>query len=476
MAIILVSYLLLAGIIGLMVANYANGTNREIVANSARVIKNVTQQQFANSGFSDFNQYVYYEADVIERELNIVAQYTSGLHVFLTDAEGNILAYDETAGKDLLSASLDLSMFEFSSEEYGGYTDLNGLLASKWLVSAQKLTNETAGGYGYVFVCSSSLALDGFVRGIVKTITVASLWVLAAALVAVYFISERIVAPIKEMGAVAKSFAQGHFDARIRVSGKDEISELAIAFNNMAVSLENMENTRSSFIGNISHELRTPMTSISGFVDGMLDGTIPQESYPHYLEVISVEVKRLSRLVSSLLDITKIQAGERKFYKNDFDICETARQIIISCEQRLNDKKLDVEFCCDEENMLAYADPDAIYQILYNLCDNAIKFSYEGGKYRVSIIRNEEKIFVSVYNEGTGIRSEDLPFVFERFYKADKSRGLDKTGLGLGLYICKAILDAHGEEIWVKSTFGKNCEFVFTLQSALKSEAEFTKT
>ncbi len=119
--------------------------------------------------------------------------------------------------------------------------------------------------------------------------------------------------------------------------------------------------------------------------------------------------------------------------------------------------------------MYVYADPDAIYQILYNLCDNAIKFSHEGGKYRVSILRNEEKIFVSVFNEGAGIPADDLPFVFDRFYKADKSRGLDKSGLGLGLYICKAIMDAHGEEIWVKSEQGKNCEFVFTLQSAIRT-------
>ncbi|MCI8331416.1 MAG: HAMP domain-containing histidine kinase [Clostridiales bacterium] len=466
---------MLALVISVMVANYSNSTNQEIVVNSASVVRAAVQQQFETSGISDFNQYVYYESQMLTKELNIAAQCTSNMWIFITDKNGVILAADDHAAANLNRSSIDMTQFDLSAGSFKGYTDFDGMFTAKRLTKMATLNGANTGVYGYVFVCLPESMLSGFVKGIVKAIGIASLWVLAAALVAVYFLSERIVAPIRDISQVAKKFAQGHFEARIPVRGRDEISELAIAFNNMATSLENTENMRSAFIGNISHELRTPMTTISGFIDGMLDGAIPIEKHDHYLQIISGEVKRLSRLVSSLLDITKIQAGERKFNPISFDICETARQIIISCEQRLNDKKLDVEFTCDEDNMLAYADPDAIYQILYNLCDNAIKFSHVGGKYRVSIIRNEEKIFVSVYNEGIGIKSEDLPFVFERFYKGDKSRGLDKAGLGLGLYICKAIMDAHGEEIWVKSEYEKYCEFVFTLQSALESEnVEFT--
>ena len=159
-----------------------------------------------------------------------------------------------------------------------------------------------------------------------------------------------------------------------------------------------------------------------------------------------------------------MQAGERKFEKTNFDICEMARQILISFEQRIEDKRLDVEFICDKDNMLVSADKDAIYQIMYNLCDNAIKFSYDGAKYRITIkqIQNK-KLSVSVYNEGVGIPAQDLPFVFERFYKSDKSRGLDKSGVGLGLYIAKTIIEAHEEGISVNSEYEKYCEFVFTL-------------
>ena len=173
-----------------------------------------------------------------------------------------------------------------------------------------------------------------------------------------------------------------------------------------------------------------------------------------------------------MLDITRIQAGERKFNKTAFDICEMARLILISFEQKLEEKKLDVEFECAKDKMIVYADRDAIYQILYNICDNAVKFSREGGKYKISILAKERKVYVSVFNEGIGIPENELPFVFERFYKSDKSRGLDKTGVGLGLYIAKTIIAAHDEEIWVKSVYGQNCEFVFTLPYT--PEAEIT--
>jgi signal transduction histidine kinase len=206
------------------------------------------------------------------------------------------------------------------------------------------------------------------------------------------------------------------------------------------------------------------MTTISGFIDAIIDGAIPPEKHEYYLKVIASEVRRLSRLVSSLLDISRIQAGERQFNMTSFDICEMAREILISCEQRIEDKKLDVYFECDEDNMLVVADKDAIHQILYNICDNGIKFAVDGGRYRVSIKNRDKKINVSVFNEGQGIPADELASVFDRFYKSDKSRSLDKTGVGLGMYIAKTIIDAHNETISVNSKYGEWCEFSFTLK------------
>jgi len=253
----------------------------------------------------------------------------------------------------------------------------------------------------------------------------------------------------------------------VKVRGRDEVADLAEAFNQMADSLENLEQMRNSFVANISHDLRTPMTTIAGFIDGIRDGVIPPEEHEYYLEVVSKEVHRLSRLVASLLDLSRIQAGDRKFVMKPFDICEMARVILISFEQQIEEKKLDVVFECEEDRMQVLADHDAIYQIFYNICHNALKFSREGGRLRLRILYTKEKrVQVSVYNEGQGIPQEELPQVFERFYKSDKSRGLDKTGVGLGLYIAKTIISAHGEKIWVESESGKWCEFSFTLQKA----------
>jgi signal transduction histidine kinase len=302
-----------------------------------------------------------------------------------------------------------------------------------------------------------------------QTILASILWVMVATLIAVYFITEMITGPLREMSKAAKSFAKGQFDVRVPVRGRDEVAELARAFNNMAQSLENLEKMRNTFMANVSHDLRTPMTTISGFIDNILIGAIPKEEQSYYLGIIKEEVRRLSRLVASLLDISRLQAGDRKFNMQAFDICEQARLILISFEQKIDEKRLNVEFLCDEERMFVSADRDAIYQILYNICDNGVKFASEGGDYRIRIRYDDaveskrKKVIVSVYNEGEGIAPEDLPYVFERFYKADKSRGLDKSGVGLGMFISKTIIDAHGEKIWVESQHHKSCEFFFTL-------------
>ena len=212
------------------------------------------------------------------------------------------------------------------------------------------------------------------------------------------------------------------------------------------------------------------MTTIAGFIDGIRDGVIPREEHAHYLEIISVEVRRLSRLVTSLLDLSRIQAGDRKFTMRPFDICEMGRFILISFENQIDERGLEVEFLCEEERMIVSADHDAIYQVFYNLCHNAIKFSYPGGTLRISIaFESSRTIRVSVYNDGEGIPEEDLPYVFDRFYKSDKSRGLDKNGAGLGLFISKTIISSHGEHIGVTGEAGKNCEFFFTLPRAVES-------
>ncbi len=407
--------------------------------------------------------------------LKLATTSTDRMLVILTDADGALVAVQSNYAVEV---SDDFRLPDHAMLVLRGGVEVNSLsyfrqeIKDSQLVYALPIMHEEQ-MVGAVVVSSPSAHWMGLLNVMSRTIVMASLWIMLAALIAVYFISERVSAPLREMRHAAKDFAGGNFDRRVVVHGNDEVAELGIAFNQMAQSLENLEKTRSSFIANVSHDLRSPMTTIAGFIDAIRDGVIPPEKQDYYLGVISGEVHRLSRLVSSLLDVTRIEAGERKFVMAPFDICEMGRQILISFEQQIEEKQLAVEFLCDEDSMTVLADHDAIYQIFYNICDNAVKFSQDEGILRVSICHVSEteknkknRIQISVYNQGIGIAAEDLPMVFDRFYKGDKSRGLDRRGTGLGLYISKTIIAAHGEDIWVTSVEGKDCQFSFTLKQA----------
>ena len=303
---------------------------------------------------------------------------------------------------------------------------------------------------------------DDMMRSIIITV----IWISICALVAIYGFSYSVMKPLRDISDAAKAFSHGKYDARVKVKGDDEIAELATSFNNLVTVVQAREEMQNIFLSNASHDLRTPMTTIAGFIDGILDGAIPPEKQEYYLNIIKGEIKRLNRLVSSLLDISRLQSGERKFDMKTFNICELARQTVISFENQLEEKNLDVEFDLDDFDIDVIGDKDAINQVVYNLCHNAIKFSYQNGKYKVTIKDEDEKIRFIMYNEGIGITQEEIPFVFDRFFKSDKSRGLDKTGAGLGLFISKTIIESHGEEIKVSSEYGKYCEFSFTLRKA----------
>ena len=272
--------------------------------------------------------------------------------------------------------------------------------------------------------------------------------------------------PLREMTKTASAFGHGDLDARVKISGScpEEVEELAIAFNNMASSLQKSEYQRQEFVANVSHELKTPMTTISGYIDGILDGTIPPERHSHYMHIVSEETKRLSRLVRSMLDISMLQnegtIPEEK--RTRFDICECTGQMLITFEQKILAKKLDVDVDFPEYPLHTFANRDYISQVIYNLLDNAVKFCPEGRVLGVKIQESGEKIFVSVSNEGTTIPPEELPLLFDRFHKTDKSRSQDRDGWGLGLYIVKTIVLYHGEDISVTSLDGRT-EFTFSL-------------
>ncbi len=465
--IIFFSFAVIISIITSIINNYSQSSKEETLMSAAQAAQVSIQTQMEISGADTPEQLLALHPVAVSNAIGSVSSNAEDITVIIADETGKILhsaGSEEGRFQTGQPMNADIIGYFSDNDDLLRLDKKSGIFDEPHIVYALPI-NSGGSVCGEVFVCSSALILTDLLEVIVKTIILAILWVMLAALIAVYFISERIIAPLRAISDAAKSFASGRFDVRVPVRGHDEVAELALAFNNMAEDLDNYEKMRNSFISNVSHDLRTPMTSIAGFIDGILDGVIPPEQHRHYLQIVSVEVGRLSRLVASLLNLSRIQAGERKFVMEPFDICEMSRQILFSFEKKINDKQLDVSFDFDEENITAIADRDATYQVLYNICDNAVKFSETGGLLRISIEKYKNRRYlVSIYNEGQGIPPDDLPHIFERFYKSDKSRGLDKSGVGLGMFISKTIMDAHNEEIWVESDHGKNCTFKFTVK------------
>ncbi len=270
--------------------------------------------------------------------------------------------------------------------------------------------------------------------------------------------------PLKQMVAATRKFAHGEFDARVDESGRrDEIGELASSFNAMAEALAASENRRSEFIANVSHELKTPMTTIAGFSDWILDGTIPPERQEDALRTISSETRRLSRLVRRMLDLSRLQMTEEVVAQKPFDIVEVMARVLVSLETKINDKGLEVDAQFPPDPLMVWGDGDDITQVGYNLLENAIKFAQQGGTLRIVVADTKgPKATVSIGDQGDEIPQDELSLIFDRFHKTDHSRSVDRDGVGLGLYIVKTILNNHKEDITVTSQDGWT-EFTFTL-------------
>lgn len=481
--ILLISFLILSSITTTMIRAHVMESKQESLVNAV---------YWLSDCFADYTDIKNIVAAPMGKELiePIVLQFKN-MKVLLTDSVGNILLttaetvesdgnktpktwVDENLGKlDFDSFDTEIDSDGRSYRFFQGRADVIGDMRYQ-ICAKEIISDSTVCGYAVTFISTSEE--DAMVLAVRKTIINSSLWVMLAAVVALYLITERVINPLKNMTKATKKFANGDFSTRVTVCGHDEIAELGEAFNHMAESLDNFEKMRNSFLANVSHDLRTPMTTIAGFIDGITSGAIPPEKHEYYLGIISSEVHRLSRLVADLLDISRLESGERKFNFVSFDVAEMARIILISFEQKISAKNLDVVFETDEDSMFAFADKDAIHQVLYNLMHNAIKFSKENGKLAIHIYAtSNKKIRVSVYDEGQGIPKEELPFIFDRFYKTDKSRSLDKSGVGLGLYICKTIMDAHGEQIRAESPTDNSVEFWFSLKEGNPASKERQK-
>lgn len=455
-AIIFVCFILLGFILSAVLTNNSMETRDALMQRTAHSVATNIKTLSAVTGVTELNDIIIgYRSELKENIVSIAKMTTSDILIF--DCEGKFLI-----GNTVIKNSLTTEMTQEILNGGSKYTisDLDGMLEQKSLNYFYIIVGADSVPDGIVLVTTPNITDAGFVSKVIKLFAAISLWVFLAILIGVYIVSERITAPIKKASHAAAQYAMGDFTERIPVEGQDEIATLSRAINNMADSLSKTEENRNTFIANVSHDLRTPMTTIAGFADGILDGTIPPEKQSHYLEIISSETHRLSRLVSSLLEMSK--AGKGNINPVRFNLTEKARQAIIGLESRIDAKKIEIEFNCDED-MFVTADTDSIHQVVYNLTENAVKFCNEGGTITINIGKEGKKAFFEIRNTGEGIPKEELPLLFERFYKSDRSRGLDKTGMGLGLYIVKTNLASHGEGITVTSEPGQYTCFRFTL-------------
>ena len=402
-------------------------------------------------------------AQAVQENMALISE-TSSTTIFVTDQSGRIVLcsdgsscpnYGETLPQDILNQAGEKNSFF----ETG---DLKGMLDSRAYTVGRLIQNEAGQPMGYIFAYTSAESLKVFVSDLFSSfILAAGLMLLASSILAIFF-TNQLTTPLRRISEAARRFGSGDFSVRVPVEGDDEMSQLAVTFNNMARNLETIDSSRASFMGNIAHELRTPMTSIKGFIDGMLDGTIPDDMRQHYLSLVSREVGRLTRLIQNMLDISKLEAGEYRVNAQVYDVWDSVTSVAFSAEQRIENHHIEIQGL-NPKRMNVYADQDLVYQVVYNILDNAIKFTPDGGYIRFNVQKSGGFVTISIRNSGEGIEKDALPFVFDRFYKEDRSRGLNTKGSGLGLHICKVLVGLSGGKIWAESEEGEWCQFSFTM-------------
>ncbi len=330
-------------------------------------------------------------------------------------------------------------------------------------ISHKALFNAENEHYATIFAAAPVSTVASLLSIVTKIFLASALLPLLLMFLVIYTMTYRLTKPLKLMSQASRAMAKGDFSKRIPVTSDDEIGELAVAFNMMTNSLSKSEGIRKSFVANVSHELKTPMTTISGFITGILDGTIEPDRHTYYLNIVSDEVKRLSRLVESMLSMSKLESGEFKLNPELFDFYVLLCNVVISQEQRIEERKIDIEGLDALPNLSVHYDRDLIHQAIYNLVDNAIKFTPDGGKISFTLSNDNKNLVFIIENSGAGIPQKDLPFIFERFYKVDKSRSAAKNSTGIGLYIVKTIITAHSGTITVASKENEYTAFKITL-------------
>lgn len=479
-AIFLASFIALGTALIVLVNSYAIDEKTQLLReNSKTVASNVANLMIVN----DMNSSYSTQKVQIAESLEVISGCIKA-DIFVCDVEGNVIICKEQTGTKPYYANTMVC------DNHASFTVEDSLMQSVY-ENGTAVTRTTINGRGS-YVVGTAIVAPVYTQGntegsntiigsvfatvdegttdivmtVLKAFIVTAVICLAVAFLLIWLTTRRMVTPLQQMSVAAKRFAVGDFSYRVKVDGDDELADLGMAFNDMADALDKLESSRRSFVANVSHELKTPMTSIAGFIDGILDGTIARDKQDYYLKIVSDEVRRLSRLVVAMLNMSKMESGDFEMKPKNYNISDQIIHILLTFEQKIEKKHIDIRGLDNLQPMRVNADVDMIYQVIYNLFDNAVKFTNENGYIAIALTDIGDKIQVSVKNSGEGIKAEELSKIFERFYKVDKSRSLDAKGAGLGLYIVKIMVEMHGGRIFARSDSKTEAEFVFTLPKA----------
>ncbi len=457
-AVILATLTLMGALIIGFSATYFSETSRESLRKNAEQAAQITL-----SGMADYD-YQRVPVATVQNGYRIISATTES-HIFLVNLDGKTLICSEGENCNHRTYSISQNIMEEAiAGEYDGSGTLGGIYENSYYTVGIPIKHDDV-TLAVLFASTEATDVWFFIMDLMDIIFFCALIATAVSSVAIYFVTSRMTKPLRGMAVAAKSFSTGDFTVRVPAEGEDEIAQLARSFNHMADSMADLESVRRSFIANVSHELKTPMMTIGGFIDGILDGTVPEEKRKQYLEIVSEEIKRLSRMVKSMLSIARIEAGDMKLNPTDFDINELVCRTVFAFEQKIEEKQLEI-MGLESDEVFVNADNDLIHQVIYNLIDNAVKFVNDGGCISFAYAVRDGSVFVSVKNTGAGIAQQELPRLFDRFYKTDKSRSLDKTGVGLGLYIVQTIVNQHKGDLLVKSVEGEYTEFTFSVPAS----------
>ena len=387
--------------------------------------------------------------------------------ILVLDTSRTVTQDSNSIVESLIGNVIELPMVEdaFHGNTIRESTDFGGYYEETHLMTAVPVINDGQ-SIAIVIMLSPYPHLEREINYIYQLTLVSLLVLLGVTFASTYLFSKNISNSIEVLSNSAKRIANGDFTSRVTLEGEDELSELSRSMNYMATELEKLEDMRKDFIANISHDFRSPLTSIKGFIQAMLDGTIPPEKQDRYLNIVLDETDRLTKLTNDILLLSKMENNTIKADRTVFDLHKVIRKILLQFEQKIIDKKIDFTLLIDRHELFVDADMNQIQRVVTNLLDNAIKFCSPEDSVIVETTIRKNKVEVSIKDSGPGISEEDIKYIWDRFHKADRSRGKDKKGIGLGLSIVREIIKAHGEEIDVYSQEGKGSTFAFTLPLA----------